>query len=341
MSGSSLDGLDIAYVQFKYINNKWTFQLLASECIEYPPVLLHKLKIAKQLSIEEFYKIHTQLGHYFGNAVKNFCSSKNIKQIDLVASHGHTIFHDPENMVTCQIGCGAAIAASSGIVTISDLRAIDIAYRGQGAPIVPIGDRLLFSDYDAWLNIGGIANITIKKDDQFIAYDIASANQVINYYASQLGKKYDEDGHIALNNKSHTDIIEQLNRLEFYQKQAPKSLDNSHSNEVYAILDQFKISTEEKIATYTEHLAQQIASQTKHSKKLLATGGGVHNKNLIMRIQNHTDCQIIVPETAVVDYKEAIVMAFIGVLRIEKQINVLSSVTGAIKDSIGGAIYIP
>jgi anhydro-N-acetylmuramic acid kinase len=341
MSGSSLDGLDIAYVKFTVENNQWNFNILKYECLEYPPPLLQKIKTAKQLSIEEFYKLHTQLGHYYGSAVKNFCSTNHIIQIDVVASHGHTVFHDPESMVTCQIGCGAAIAASSGFKTVSDLRAIDIAYRGQGAPIVPIGDRLLFSEYDAWLNIGGIANITLKNNDNYIAYDIASANQILNHYAKKLGKDFDDNGFIASTNKVQVDCFEKLNLNDYYTKSAPKSLDNSFSNHIIQVLDAYNISTEEKIATYTEHLAFQIAKQTNGAKKLLATGGGAFNSFLIKRIESYTACEIIVPSKEIIAYKEALVMALIGVLRIEHNINTYSSVTGAIKDSIGGAVYIP
>ncbi len=341
MSGSSLDGLDIAYVIFEKINDAWSFEIAASECLEYPPAMLTKLKNAKQLSIEEFYKIHTQLGHYYGNAVKHFCASNQIKQIDVLASHGHTIFHDPANMVTCQIGCGAAIAASSGFKTVSDLRAVDIAYRGQGAPIVPIGDRLLFSEYDALLNIGGIANISIKKGNDYIAYDITCANQILNHYANQLGKPYDESGKIAASNAPNQALIEQLEQLDYYQVAAPKSLDNSFSKTIIKIIDSYPISTSEKIASYTIHLAQSIAKQTTGVNNMLVTGGGAHNTFLIDQIQSNTKCKVIIPDAQVIDYKEALVMALIGLLRTEHQINTLKSATGAIKDSIGGAVYLP
>lgn len=341
MSGSSLDGLDIAYVQFINDDGQWSFTILQTECIEYPPQLLHKLRTAKQLSIEEFYRVHTQLGHYFGSAIKNFCSTYQIVQVDVVTSHGHTIFHDPENMCTCQIGCGAAIAASSGFKTVSDLRAIDIAYRGQGAPIVPIGDRLLFSSYDAWLNIGGIANITILQNSNYTAFDIASGNQIINHYANKLGKKYDDRGGIAARSKIHAAIINELCELPYYLEKAPKSLDNSFSQIIIDLLDQHEISVEDKIATYTEHLAQQIALSTKECRKLLATGGGAHNTFLIERIQFHSNAEIVLPSIEIIDYKEALVMALIGVLRTEHQTNVLMSATGAIKDSISGAVYLP
>jgi len=341
MSGSSLDGLDIAYVIFSKNNDVWSFEIKASECLEYPPSLLSKLKNAKQLSIEEFYKIHTQLGHYYGNAVKHFCSSNQIKHIDVLASHGHTIFHDPANMVTCQIGCGAAIAASSGFKTVSDLRAIDIAYRGQGAPIVPIGDRLLFCKYDALLNIGGIANISLKKDNEYIAYDITCANQILNHYANQVGKSYDEGGKIASSNTPNHSLIKQLDQLDYYKMTAPKSLDNSFSNIIIELIDTYQISVAEKIASYTIHLAQLIAKHATGVNTLLVTGGGAHNSFLIEQIQLHTSCTINIPDKQVIDYKEALVMAFIGLLRIEHQINTLKSATGAIKDSIGGAVYLP
>lgn len=344
MSGSSLDGLDIAYVSFEQKHENWTYELLAVECLSYPPTLLYKLKTATQLASKELFLIHTQLGHFFGNAVKNFVTVHHIKMLDFVASHGHTIFHDPENMMTCQIGDGAAIAISSGFKAVSDLRSSDIAAGGQGAPIVPMGDQCLFSQHDAWLNIGGIANISIrqKNKNQILAYDICAANQVLNFYANQLGREFDDEGKIARNGKLNLALFNDLNVLEYYTRKAPKSLDNAYSKSVVLpIIEATKLSVEDKLATYTHHLANQIAIQCGDVKSILATGGGALNRYLMETINEYCEVELCIPDEKTIQFKEALVMAFLGLLRILEKENVLASVTGARKNTINGAVYLP
>ena len=344
MSGSSLDGLDMAYVIFKQNGANWDFEIIHTDCLLYPPTLLYQLKTATQLPAKELFLIHTQLGHLFGNAVRNFMLTHQIDKVDFVASHGHTIFHDPAKMMTCQIGDGAAIAMSSGLRTISDLRSSDIAAGGQGAPIVPIGDRLLFPTFDAWLNIGGIANVSIRDSgsDEVVAYDIAAANQVLNYYAQRLGKDFDEDGKIAASGEIDIALAMALEELDYYRLQAPKSLDNGFSREVVIpLIEQFAITDKDKLATYTHHLALQIAKQLSDGMQVLATGGGALNTYLISLVQQHTQALVTVPSIQTVQYKEALIMAFLGLLRLLEKENVLASVTGARKNTINGAIYLP
>lgn len=342
MSGSSLDGLDIAYVRFTEIAGQWSCETISAECLEYPPALVSKLKQCSRISGRELWLMHTQLGHFFGNAVNNFLSLHKLEKPDYVSSHGHTIFHDPENMMSCQIGDGAALAQACGITTICDLRSSDIACGGQGAPIVPIGDRLLYSAYDCLLNIGGIANITLRNEgNKMIAYDICAANQVLNYYANQAGRDYDEDGKMASRGNSHEPLLSALQSLPYYLREAPKSLDNGFSiSEVLPLIDRYNISLEDKLATYTEHMAIQIAQAAK-GREMLVTGGGAFNKFLIERTGTKTRTKLVVPDDITIKFKEAIVMALIGVLRIREEVNVLSGVTGARKSSIGGAVYLP
>lgn len=342
MSGSSLDGLDIACVQFEFINTTWEYKILHCSCIPYPQFLYEQLIQARNISSIELYRLHSRLGTYFGQCVTDFIKKNQITNIDLIASHGHTIFHEPHNNVSVQIGCGAAIAASSGIKTVCDLRSSDIAYGGQGAPIVPIGDRLLFNTFDAWINIGGICNITLKKDaNTFIAYDIGVANQILNYYSKQVGKEYDENGTIAASSTINKELLEALNQIDYYNQVPPKSLDNGFRHEIISLIDRYTISVQEKIATYTYHIALQIAAQCKNIKQVLVCGGGAHNTFLIQTIKAHTTATIVCPDATLIDFKEAIVMAFIGVLRICEIPNVYASVTGASNDSCNGAIYIP
>ena len=344
MSGSSLDGLDIAYVSFEQKDNHWSYQILAVECLSYPPTLHYKLKTAAQLPSKELFLIHTQLGHFFGNAVKNFVSAHKLETLDFIASHGHTIFHDPENMMTCQIGDGAAIAVSSGFKTVSDLRSTDIAAGGQGAPIVPIGDQLLFSDYDAWLNIGGIANISLrqKNSQALLAFDICVANQILNFYANQVGKEFDRGGEMARSGKVDKVLFDTLNALDFYLKDGPKSLDNAYSTSIILpMIENTGLRIEDKLATYTNHIACQIVKHTDTVKSILVTGGGAFNHYLIEVLKSYSNAFIHIPDENTIQYKEALVMAFLGLLRILEKENVLASVTGARKNSINGAVYLP
>jgi len=344
MSGSSLDGLDIAYVKFEKNAASWDFEIVHADCLQYPPTLLHQLKTATQLPAKELFLVHTQLGHLFGNAVRNFMLAHQIETVDFIASHGHTIFHEPAKMMTCQIGDGAAIAISSGIRTVSDVRSSDIAAGGQGAPIVPMGDRLLFPAFDAWLNIGGIANISLRDSlhDGVVAYDIVAANQVLNYYANRLGKEFDEDGKIARSGEIHVALASALNDLDYYTVQAPKSLDNGFcSGVVIPLIETFAISDIDKLATYTHHIALQIAKQISDGMKVLATGGGALNTYLLSLIQQNSTATITSPSLQTVQYKEALIMAFLGLLRLLEQENVLSSVTGARKNTVNGAVYLP
>lgn len=344
MSGSSLDGLDIAYVKFEQNATSWDFEIIHADCLSYPPTLLHQLKTATQLPSKELFLIHTQLGHLFGNAVRNFMLAHQIEKVDFVASHGHTIFHEPAKMMTCQIGDGAAIAISSGLRTISDLRSSDIAAGGQGAPIVPMGDRLLFPTFDAWLNIGGIANISIRDSlsEGVVAYDIAAANQVLNYYAHRLGKEFDDGGKIAQSATIHDELASALNSLDYYLLPPPKSLDNGFSSGVVVpLIETFAIADCDKLATYTHHLALQIAKQLPQGMQVLATGGGALNTYLLSLIQQYTTAVITLPSIQTVQYKEALIMAFLGLLRLLEKENVLSSVTGARKNTVNGAVYLP
>lgn len=341
MSGSSLDGLDIAYCRFDY-TDKWSFEILKADCVAYSACWIEKLKSAVGLNAVQLVELHTAYGHYLGETVSKFIQQNNIQQVDLIASHGHTVFHYPAKKFTCQIGDGAAIAAITGIKTVSDLRAVDIALGGQGAPIVPIGDKLLFAAYKYCLNIGGIANISCKSNGAILAYDVCAANQVLNYYASQVGLEYDKGGELAAQGKVDGELLAKLNALQFHHQRYPKSLDNSFSkNEVLPLIEQYQLTVNDKLCTYVEVIAQQVTAQINVGGDLLITGGGAFNAFLIERIKANVQCDLTVPSADIVNYKEALVMALIGVLRLREEVNVLSSVTGAREDSINGALYLP
>lgn len=352
MSGSSLDGVDMAHCFFHLENGNWTYEIQKASCIEYPAHWIQKLQTIRNANGRNLWQTHTALGSYFGEITNAFISENNIADnIDFIASHGHTVFHFPEENFTCQIGDGAALSAITKLPVVCDFRSADIAFKGQGTPIVPVGDKLLFGDYRFLLNMGGICNISAKVDDKIIAFDIAATNQVLNFYAAQLGKPFDENGNIAQSGSFDIALFEELNQRQFYQLSYPKSLDNGFSQElIIPVIEQFEISVADKLNTYTEHIAfqinqhlQQLAvtekTQVTQHDKMLVTGGGAFNSYLLERIKDHCNCKIVVPSDEVVKFKEALVIAFMGVLRMRNEVNVYSSVTGADTDTVGGAIY--
>lgn len=352
MSGSSLDGLDIAYCEFTEEKGHWSFKILHTDVVAYPDDWTQEFKRLPVATGKTLWETHAALGGYFGGLVNDFVKKYNLKgQVDFVASHGHTIFHFPDKHFTTQIGDGAAIAAKCGIPVICDFRSTDIADGGQGTPIVPTGDKLLFTHFKYCLNIGGIANISGKTGRSIVAFDICSANQILNMLANRVGHEYDANGTLAAAGKLHQPLLDALNELGYYQRPYPKSLDNSYSREVILpTLEEFHISIEDKLRTYTEHIAAQVAAhiqmiaqkeklEVSPADKLLATGGGAFNKFLIERIQQLSKITVEVPGDETVKFKEALVIAFMGVLRMRNEVNVLKSVTGAAHDSIGGAVY--
>lgn len=354
MSGSSLDGLDIAYCEFTLHDGVWNFKILKTDVIVYPDEWIQEIKHLPVANARTLWETHAGLGNYFGEQVNAFIKKYSLQgKVDIVASHGHTIFHFPEKRFTTQIGDGAAIAARTNLPVICDFRSADIADGGQGTPIVPIGDKLLFRDYPFCLNIGGIANMSCKVNDTIVAFDICAANQVMNSLANRMGKDFDQDGAAAASGNLNEALLDKLNGLAYYQQAYPKSLDNSFSREmIFPLIEDFDIPTEDKLRTFSEHVAQQVAAhveliarkeKTKFGKagRMLATGGGAFNKFLIERIRQASNMEVTVPNDELVKYKEALVIAFMGALRMRNQINVLKSVTGASKDSIGGAVYRP
>ncbi|MBS1662566.1 MAG: anhydro-N-acetylmuramic acid kinase [Bacteroidetes bacterium] len=345
MSGSSLDGLDIAYVhlQEKAATGKgprtWEYTLVKTACYDYSEEWKERLTNAPSLSALDYQLLHTEYGHYLGEQVLKFIDEFSLYyQVQLIASHGHTAFHLPAKKMTAQLGDGAAIAAKTKINVVSDLRALDVALGGQGAPIVPIGERLLFPEYDAFLNLGGIANIARKG----FGFDVCPANRVLNVLASREGFAYDEGGKLAAAGKVNDALLQRLNALPYYQQAPPKSLANEFGiRTVLPMLDGLPVL--DGLRTYVEHIAIQIANAAGllgAEGKLLITGGGVHNEFLIARLLDLLKLEVVLPDTQLADYKEALIMALIGVLRWREENNVLASVTGASRDSIGGAVWI-
>lgn len=343
MSGSSLDGVDIAYVNFSHDNRKWFFQILETGNIPYTSSWKEKLSSAFDKDTAQLKELDIEYGKYLGNITKKFIEKYELAP-KLIASHGHTIFHRPEESYTLQIGNGNEIAKITGITTINDFRSEDVAKGGQGAPLVPIGDKYLFADFPICLNIGGIANVSYDIEKHRIAYDICMANQLLNYLANKLGYEYDNNGNFA--RQGHVDeiLLSQLNENSYYTQEAPKSLGREffENNQRY-IIDNSRLDIKDVMATATEHIAYQIASATSHleKSKILITGGGAKNNYLIERIRTLSRHEIVIPDTMTIDYKEALIFAFLGVLKMEGKVNVLSSVTGASSDSSSGNICLP
>ncbi|MAZ92966.1 MAG: anhydro-N-acetylmuramic acid kinase [Lentimicrobiaceae bacterium] len=341
MSGSSLDGIDIAYCKFYFIE-EWKFEIIYTTTHYYDEEWRLLLANATSIGSEELIKLDIDFGNYIGKVVSNFINDKNIEP-NIISSHGHTVFHAPENGYTLQLGNGQAIANKTGVRTIFDFRTEDILNGGQGAPLVPIGDQLLFNSYDYCLNVGGIANISFTKDDKRVGFDVCPANQLLNFLSQQLGKPYDEDGNFAQLGKINPLLFDQLNNHPYYNMEYPKSISNQLVQSSFIpMLDNFKASIEDKLYTVCKHIAFQTNKYVVDKKsKILITGGGANNKFLVRSLQLETNAKVIVPNSNIIDFKEAIIFGLMGVLKQLKLVNCLSSVTGANKDSSTGIIANP
>lgn len=338
MSGTSLDGLDICHVEFSKSEN-WNFEILAAETISYEENWKLKLQNTPQLSAEDLLALDKEFGFFLGEKTQEFILKQNISELDVIASHGHTVFHQPHRKFTLQIGDGRAIKIITNKTVVYDFRSQDVLMGGNGAPLVPIGDELLFSEFDACLNLGGFSNISLKKNEERIAFDISPVNVVLNFFAEKLGKNYDENGDFAKNGNINLAILEQLNALNFYKKQHPKSLGIEFVNaEIFPLLN--NEMPENVLATFTEHIAIQISKVFNENqlKKVLVTGGGAFNAYLIEKLNEKTTSEIIIPDEKIINFKEALIFALMGVLRMNNEANVLCSATGSSANHSSGII---
>lgn len=347
MSGTSLDGLDIAYCNFHYKEGRWEFELLESKSIAYSSDWEHKLKNLVEASSEDLLALDVAFGKFLGNKTKQFIEEHSLN-VDFIASHGHTVFHQPEKGFTLQIGSGQEVSLVTNLRVISDFRIKDVAFGGQGAPLVPIGDQLLFGQYIACLNLGGIANISFNANNKRVAFDIGMANMLLNHLANKKGLGYDESGKIAASGKVDNSLLEQLNNLLYFNLPYPKSLGYEwFLSDVLPIIEASSLSVKDLMATSVEHEAIQITKVFTNDivgkGDVLITGGGAFNTVLISRIKFHTPnrLKVIIPSPETIDFKEAIIFAFMGVLRERDEPNCLKSVTGASIDVSGGEIFTP
>jgi anhydro-N-acetylmuramic acid kinase len=343
MSGTSLDGVDIAFCRFEIAGNKWEYEIVNAETIVYPAAWKQTILSLENTDALTFQQVHADYGKYLGGLTVAFIKKYNLNP-DFVSSHGHTIFHQPNKGFTVQIGSGNAIAAECGLPVVCDFRSLDVALGGQGAPLVPIGDKLLFAEYDFCLNLGGFANISYAYNGERIAFDICPVNIVMNAVCAALGKEYDKGGELAAAGSIYKPLLEELNGLLFYHiaPNTPKSLGKEWVLEkINPLLEKYSLSETVVLRTFCEHIAIQIAKalQVQPSGTLLVTGGGAYNTFLIEQIKHHISQQLIIPEKCTIEFKEALIFAFLGVLRMRNENNCLRSVTGAKNDNCGGAIY--
>ncbi len=342
MSGTSLDGIDLAHLYFSNKNGNWTYKIGSCQTVPYNSEWLNKLKVAVHFTEKELQELNNEYTDLLGNTIKNFIEKYKIEFIDAVCSHGHTILHQPQNRFTLQIGNLPKIAKIIGKTVVCDFRVQDVELGGQGAPLVPIGDRMLFPEYDYCLNLGGFSNVSFEENGVRIAFDICPVNTVLNYYVNQLGFDYDDKGEIARTGEVNLDLLTELNSIDFYKKKYPKSLGIEFVNStIIPLINCFPISIEDKLHTFVENIAIQIAvALSKKEGKMLVTGGGAYHVFLLERMKEYLPTmEIIVPDANTLEFKEALIFGLLGVLKLRNEINTLSSVTGSKKNHSSGMIY--
>ena len=343
MSGTSLDGIDFCWVRFTK-KEDWQFKILAAETVSYSADMYAKLKSAMTLSSNQLNEFNKTYTHYLGQSINAFIQKHQISNLDAVSSHGHTVFHQPEKGMTLQIGNLPKLANQLQQTVVCDFRVQDVAMGGQGAPLVPIGDALLFAQFDFCLNLGGFANISFQYNNQRLAFDVCPANITLNHYVQTLGLPFDQGGALAKQGTLHFPLLEALNTLDFYKKKPPKSLGLEWvQNSIYPLVASYHLETNSILRTLVEHTALQILNvlQEYNLKQGLYTGGGAFNTFLMARLGELTGHKIELAEPDLIHFKEALIFAFLGVLKLRNEVNCLQSVTGAKQDHSSGKIYFP
>lgn len=341
MSGTSLDGIDLAYITF-YYHESWKFNIVYTKTVPYNKEWLSILSNLTTVSKEKLQLIDKDYTAYLATVINRFIVANNISTLDAICSHGHTALHQPKNGLTYQIGNQKALAKLTKNKVVCDFRVQDVKLGGQGAPLVPIGDALLFSEYDYCLNLGGFANVSYQKNAARIAYDICPVNIVLNKYANKLGYAFDNKGEIAKSGELLKNLETQLQNLAYYNQKPPKSLGLEWvETNVFPIIEAINSTEKNILKTVTEHIAYQIAKNLKTNSKVLVTGGGAYNEFLISRIKKNKKLNLIIPNKQLIEYKEALIFGLLGVLKLREEINCLASVTGAKQNHSSGKIYIP
>ena len=339
MSGTSLDGLDIIKCNFTK-NDKWQYIIEKGTTIKYSKKWIKTLRTIHQKPLKKINEISIKYGNLIGEEVNKFIK-KNEFNVDFISSHGHTVFHQPEKKITLQIGDGKTISNTTNKLTISNFRKLDVKLNGQGAPLVPIGDIHLFSNYKYCLNLGGFANISIQEKSNITAFDICPVNIILNHLSNRLEMEFDKNGDLGKEGTCNINLLNKLNKLRFYNQKEPKSLSREWLEENILSLKEIKeIKTKDILATFYEHIGFQIGKLLR-TKTTLVSGGGAYNKFLCSKIKKYAKSEIIIAKEEIINFKEALIFGFLGVLRIRNEVNCLKDVTGALRDNCGGEINRP
>lgn len=348
MAGTSLDGVDLAFCNFTVNNNDWEYKITANKTYVYNQEILTIIEKVIENPILYNIPFNNALGSFYAILINSFIKEFDIERKDIfcIASHGQTVLHNPAKKITIQAGAAYQIAAATEITTVADFRTLDIAFGGQGAPLVPIGDLHLFKGFKVCINLGGICNISIKENNEIVsAFDICVCNVVLNYFAAMLGKKYDENGAIAKTGKVNLDLLLDFDKMEYFKIKGPKSLDAKQILELYKqSISKSKLPITDVLRTLVEHIAIHINNVLRNnnvamSAKILVTGGGAFNQFLMERLHEIEGYLFEIPDQKIIEFKEALIFAFMGLLRIKNQINVLNKVTGASKSTCSGTVY--
>ena len=338
MSGTSLDGIDLAFTIFTFENNSWEFECKHTSTIPYEKQWKEKLESAPELSGKSLIQLHYEYGLYLGDIIQLFIEKHSLENC-IISSHGHTIFHEPDKKLTFQLGDSSAIKYKTARTVISDFRKLDVFYGGEGAPLVPIGDKYLFPEHASCLNLGGMANISFMHENKVLAFDVCPFNFVFNFIAQKCGKPYDKNGDIAKSGKIDDFLLKKLNNLPYYKDFTPKSLSREWvEKEILPLTEKYDSSI--FLNTFIYHTVFQIQRITTHFslENILLTGGGTYNVFFVSELKKIKGLKVCIPSKEIIEFKEAIIFGFLGILKQKEKINTLRSVTGAKKDSIGGTI---
>lgn len=348
MSGTSLDGIDLAYCRYFFENGRWNFELINAKTYSFNKEVAFAIKEAIERKAYSNKALDVRLGNYYAAIINRFTNENRITNIDFVANHGQTIYHNPAEKITIQMGDGATIAQKTQLVCINNFRSADVELGGQGAPLVPIGDFHFYNDYNYCINLGGISNITVQnRNEVLLAFDISPCNVLLNYYARQMGFKFDNDGLIGCTGSFNELLFNQLNENLYYHQQPPKSLDAQNCIDVFIpIIDNFSISIEDKLHTIYKHIAYQIRGviekyHQQKKEKVLISGGGALNQFLVESIKADLPIEVFIPSNEIIEFKEAIIFGLLGVLKLNNSVNCLKVVTGAKRDNVGGEVWHP
>lgn len=348
MSGSSLDGLDIAAVRFHLENQRvQKFAILEAKTYEYEEKWVSRLENLANASALDFAKTHVFYGHFIGKKIIEFCRTYKIKP-EFAACHGHTIFHQPENRFTFQVGCGQTISSYLRCPLVNDFRTKDLAHGGQGAPLVPLVEKELFPGVDIFINLGGFANISIYKGEQSLGFDVTACNRVLNYYAWKYSRQpYDKNGEIASQGEICYDLLKKIHQVQYFEQKPPKSLGNEWLEEhIFPLLDEHVsfIGYPSVLRTWVEHITMQIVSWLRSWGKasVLVTGGGAKNVFLVQNLKKHSGGSIrwIDANEKLIDFKESLIFAYLGLKTLlGHKHEILENITGG-KNCILGSIHL-